>query len=157
MTATNEAFNEFANDISQLDAAGNIINVLNFDKLADAWGVSFRQIGGWFGGQGMDYLYNYARALEGQNDALEENEKKTKEAADALGVYSTSVGNLNKSLANLDWSSQEALFNSLQDYNAKHPENMISVPINLEFDPTKAQSEYEKMLEIGNMQIHEAV
>ncbi|WP_305156180.1 tape measure protein [uncultured Muribaculum sp.] len=154
VTATNEAFNEFANDINQLDAAGNIINVLNFDKLADAWGVGFRQLGGLLGGQGMDYLYNYARALEGQNEALEENEKKTKEAADALGVYSTSVDNLNKSLANLDWSSQEALFNSLQDYNAKHPENMISVPINMEFDPTKAQSEYEKMLEIGNMQIH---
>ena len=154
ITATNEAFNEFADDISQLDAAGNILNVLNFGKLADAWGVGFRQIGGWFGGQGMDYLYNYARALEGQNKALEDNEKQTRLAADAMGVYSTSVDGLNKSFANLDWSSMEALYNSLQDYNAKHPENMISVPINMEFDPTKAQSEYEKMLEMGNMQIH---
>ncbi len=154
VTATNEAFNEFADDISQLDAAGNVINVLNFDKLADAWGVAFRQAGALFGGQGMDYLYNYARAMEGQNKALEENEKKTREAANAMGVYSSSIDGLNKSFANLDWSSMEALYNSLQDYNAKHPENMISVPINMEFNPTKAQSEYEKMLEIGNMQIH---
>ena len=154
VTATNEAFNEFADDISQLASAGNVINVLNFDKLADAWGVGFRQLGGFFGGQGMDYLYNYARALEGQNKALEDNEKQTRLAADAMGVYSTSVDGLNKSFANLDWSSMEALYNSLQDYNAKHPENMISVPINMEFDPAKAQSEYEKMLEIGNMQIH---
>lgn len=154
ITATNEAFNEFADDISQLDAAGNILNVLNFDKLADAWGVGFRKLGGFFGGQGMDYLYNYARALEGQNKVLEDNEKQTRLAADAMGVYSTSVDGLNKSFANLDWSSMEALYNSLQDYNAKHPENMISVPINMEFDPAKAQSEYEKILEIGNMQIH---
>lgn len=152
--ATNETFKEFADDISQLDAAGNVINVLNLDKLADAWGVAFRQAGALFGGQGMDYLYNYARALEQQNVLLEENEKKTRLEADALGKYSAGVDNLNKSLANLDWSSMEALYNSLQDYNAKHPENMISVPINMEFDPTKAQSEYEKMLEIGNMQIH---
>ncbi len=154
ITATDEVFKEFANDISQLASAGNVINVLNFDKLADAWGVGFRQLGGLFGGQGMDYLYNYARALEGQNKALEDNEKQTRLAADAMGVYSTSVDGLNKSFANLDWSSMEALYNSLQDYNAKHPENMISVPINMEFDPTKAQSEYEKMLEMGNMQIH---
>lgn len=154
VTATNEAFNEFADDISQLDAAGNVINVLNFDKLADAWGVGFRQIGGWFGGQGMDYLYNYAHALEGQNKALDENEKKTRLAADAMGVYSSSIDGLNKSFANLDWSSMEALYNSLQDYNSKHPENMISVPIDLSFDPAKAETEYDKLLETSNMKIN---
>lgn len=154
ITATDEAFKEFANDISQLDAAGNILNVLNFDKLADAWGVGFRQIGGWFGGQGMDYLYNYAHALEGQNKALDENEKKTRLAADAMGVYSSSIDGLNKSFANLDWSSMEALYNSLQDYNSKHPENMISVPIDLSFDPAKAETEYDKLLETSNMKIN---
>lgn len=154
VTATNEAFNEFADDISQLASAGNVINVLNFDKLADAWGVGFRQLGGLFGGQGMDYLYNYARALEGQNKALEDNEKQTRLAADAMGVYSTSIDGLNKSFANLDWSSMEALYNSLQDYNAKHPENMISVPIDLSFDPAKAETEYDKLLETSNMKIN---
>lgn len=154
ITATDEAFKEFANDISQLDAAGNILNVLNFDKLADAWGVGFRQIGGWFGGLGMDYLYNYAHALEGQNKALDENEKKTRLAADAMGVYSSSIDGLNKSFANLDWSSMEALYNSLQDYNSKHPENMISVPIDLSFDPAKAETEYDKLLETSNMKIN---
>lgn len=154
VTATNEAFNEFADDISQLASTGNVINVLNFDKLADAWGVGFRQLGGLFGGQGMDYLYNYARALEGQNKALEDNEKQTRLAADAMGVYSTSVDGLNKSFANLDWSSMEALYNSLQDYNSKHPENMISVPIDLSFDPEKAETEYDKLLEISNMKIN---
>lgn len=154
ITATDEAFKEFANDISQLDAAGNILNVLNFDKLADAWGVGFRQIGGWFGGQGMGYLYNYAHALEGQNKALDENEKKTRLAADAMGVYSSSIDGLNKSFANLDWSSMEALYNSLQEYNSKHPENMISVPIDLSFDPAKAETEYDKLLETSNMKIN---
>ena len=154
ITATNEAFNEFADDISQLDEAGNILNVLNFDKLADAWGVGFRQLGGLFGGQGMDYLYNYARALEGQNKALEDNEKQTRLAADAMGVYSTSVDGLNKSFANLDWSSTEALYDSLQDYNSKHPENMISVPISLSFEPEKAETEYDKLLETSNMKIY---
>lgn len=154
ITATDEAFKEFANDISQLDAAGNILNVLNFDKLADAWGVGFRQIGGWFGGQGMDYLYNYAHALEGQNKALEDNEIATRNAVRGLDEYAEGIDNVGKAIKNLDWSSQEALFNSLQDYNAKNSENKISVPINLEFDPTKAQSEYEKMIEMGNMQIH---
>jgi hypothetical protein len=152
--ATNETFKEFADDISQLDAAGNIINVLNFDKLADAWGVAFRQAGALFGGQGMDYLYNYARAMEGQNKALEENEMATRNAVRGLDEYAEGIDNVGKALKNLDWSSQEALYNSLQDYNKKNPQTALSVPINLEFDPSKAQSEYEKMIEIGNMQIH---
>lgn len=157
--ATNETFQEFANDISQLDAAGNILNVLNFDKLADAWGVGFRKIGGLLGGQGMDYLYNYAHALEGQNKALDENEVATRNAVRGLDEYAGRMDNLTKAIntgkdAILDWSSQEALFNSLQDYNKKNPQTALSVPINLEFDPAKAQSEYEKMIEMGNMQIH---
>lgn len=152
--ATNETFKEFADDISQLDAAGNILNILNFDKLADAWGVAFRQAGALFGGQGMDYLYNYARALEGQNKALKENEIATRNAVRGLDEYAEGIDNVGKALKNLDWSSQEALFNSLQDYNKKNPQTALSVPINLEFDPAKAQSEYEKMIEMGNMQIH---
>lgn len=157
--ATDETFREFADDISQLDAAGNILNVLNFDKLADAWGVGFRQIGGWFGGQGMDYLYNYARAMEGQNKALEDNEIATRNAVRGLDEYAEGMNNLAKAInigenAILDWSSMEALYNSLQDYNSKHPENMISVPIDLSFDPAKAETEYDKMLETSNMRIH---
>lgn len=152
--ATNETFKEFADDLSAANIWGNAINLLNVGKLIDAWGVSARDFGGWFGGQGMDYLYNYARALEQQNVLLEENEKKTRLEADALGEYSSSIDGLNKSFANLDWSSMEALYNSLQDYNAKHPENMISVPIDLSFDPAKAETEYDKLLETSNMKIN---
>lgn len=157
--ATDETFQEFANDISQLDAAGNILNILNFDKLADAWGVGFRQIGGWFGGQGMDYLYNYARAIEGQNKALDENEVATRNAVRGLDEYAGSMDNLTKAIntgkdAMLDWSSQEALYNSLQKFNTQHPENAISIPIDLTFDPAKAKTEYDKMLESSNMRIH---
>lgn len=157
--ATDETFREFADDISQLDAAGNILNVLNFDKLADAWGVGFRQIGGWFGGQGMDYLYNYARAMEGQNKALEDNEIATRNAVRGLDEYAEGMNNLTKAInigkdAILDWSSKEALYNSLQKFNSQHPENAISIPIDLTFDPAKAETEYDKMLETSNMRIH---
>lgn len=157
--ATNETFQEFANDISQLDAAGNILNVLNFDKLADAWGVGFRKIGGLLGGQGMDYLYNYAHALEGQNKALDENEVATRNAVRGLDEYAGRMDNLTKAIntgkdAILDWSSQEALYNSLQKFNTQHPENAISIPIDLTFDPAKAETEYDKMLESSNMRIH---
>lgn len=157
--ATNETFQEFADDISQLDAAGNILNVLNFDKLADAWGVGFRKIGGWFGGQGMDYLCNYAHALEEQNKALDENEAATRNAVRGLDEYAGSMDNLTKAIntgkdAILDWSSQEALYNSLQKFNIQHPENAINIPIDLTFDPAKAETEYDKMLESSNMRIH---
>lgn len=152
--ATDETFKEFADDISQLDAAGNILNVLNPDKLFDAWGVSFRRIGGWFGGKGMNYLYDYANAMQKERELLEENEIATRNAVRGLDEYAEGIDNVGKALKNLDWSSQEALFNSLQDYNKKNPQTALSVPINLEFDPTKAQSEYEKMVEMGNMQIH---
>lgn len=152
--ATDETFEEFADDISQLDAAGNILNVLNPDKLFDAWGVGFRQIGGWFGGKGMNYLYDYANAMQKERELLEENEIATRNAVRGLDEYAEGIDNVGKALKNLDWSSQEALFNSLQDYNKKNPQTALSVPINLEFDPAKAQSEYEKMIEMGNMQIH---
>ncbi len=152
--ATNETFAEFADDFSSINIWGNAINLLNVGKLIDAWGVSARDFGGWFGGQGMDYLYNYARAMEGQNKALEENEIATRNAVRGLDEYAEGIDNVGRALKNLDWSSQEALFNSLQDYNKKNPQTALSVPINLEFDPAKAQSEYEKMIEMGNMQIH---
>lgn len=152
--ATNETFAEFADDLSTANIWGNAINLLNAGKLIDAWGVSARDFGGWFGGQGMDYLYNYARAMEGQNKALEENEMATRNAVRGLDEYAEGIDNVGKALKNLDWSSQEALFNSLQDYNKKNPQTALSVPINLEFDPAKAQSEYEKMIEMENMQIH---
>lgn len=152
--ATDETFKEFADDISQLDAAGNILNVLDPDKFFDAWGVGFRQIGGWFGGKGMNYLYDYAKAMQKERELLEENEIATRNAVRGLDEYAEGIDNVGKALKNLDWSSQEALFNSLQDYNKKNPQTALSVPINLEFDPAKAQSEYEKMIEIGNMQIH---
>lgn len=149
--ATDETFNEFADDLS----ADNIwSNLLNVNKFIDAWGVVAREFGGLFGGQGIDYLYNYARVLEQQYVLLEENEKRTRLEADALGEYSSIIDGLNKSFANLDWSSMEALYNSLQDYNAKHPENMISVPIDLSFDPAKAETEYDKLLETSNMKIN---
>jgi hypothetical protein len=152
--ATNETFKEFADDISQLDAAGNMLNILNPDKLFDAWGVGFRGIGKLFGGKGMDYLYDYANAMQKERELLEENEIATRNAVRGLDEYAEGIDNVGKALKNLDWSSQEALFNSLQEYNRKNPQTALSVPINLEFDPTKAQSEYEKMIEIGNMQIH---
>lgn len=152
--ATDETFKEFADDISKLDAAGNILNVLNPDKFFDAWGVGFRQIGSWFGGKGMNYLYDYANAMQKERELLEENEIATRNAVRGLDEYAEGIDNVGKALKNLDWSSQEALFNSLQEYNKKNPQTALSVPINLEFDPSKAQSEYEKMIEIGNMQIH---
>lgn len=154
VTATNETFIEFADELSSWDHLGNAVNITSLDKIADSWGVAFRQLGGLFGGQGMDYLYNYANALEEQNKALDENEKATRLAADACGTYSTDIDTLSKSLKNLDWSSLEALYNSLQKYNSEHPENMLSVPIDLTFDPSKADTEYEKMLEMSNMKIN---
>lgn len=152
--ATNETFQEFADDISQIDMSGNIFNVLHPDKLFDAWGIGLRTIGGWFGGQGMYYLYNYANAVQKERELLEETEIDTRNAVRGLDEYADGLDNVSKAIKNLDWSSQESLFNSLQEYNTKHPENMISVPIDLSFDPAKAETEYDKMLESSNMRIH---
>lgn len=154
INATRETFKEFEDDISNWSKLGNMINIFNIDKLADAWGVGFRSLGGLVGGEGMDYLYNYAKALESQNKALDENEKKTRVATASFGAYSTAIDNLNKSLTNLDWSSVSTLYETMQKYNEKHPNVQISIPTTFDFDPSKANSEFEKMLEIGNMQIY---
>lgn len=154
INATRETFKEFEDDISNWSKLGNMINIFNIDKLADAWGVGFRSLGGLVGGEGMDYLYNYAKALESQNKALDENEKKTRVATASFGAYSTAIDNLNKSLTNLDWSSVSTLYETMQKYNEKHPDVQVSIPTTFDFDPSKANSEFEKMLEIGNMQIY---
>lgn len=152
--ATEKAFEKFANKLSVLDANLNQLNIFNLDKLIDAWGVGLRTIGGYFGGSGMSYVYNYAGAIEEQNKKLDEYERKTREAADACGAYSTEVISLEKALSSLDWSSATATMNSINKYNSKHPGNRILIPLDLTFDPTKAKSEYEKALEVGNQQIN---
>lgn len=153
--ATDKAFAEFADDLGTGYEMLNKVNLLNLKKFVASWKQTLTDIAGYGHLQfGRSWIYNYAIQFNNKQVRLDEIERETKEAADACGVYSSAITDLGKSLKSLDWSSQEALFNSMRDWNSKHPENMLSVPINLEFDPTKAQSEYEKMIEMGNMQIH---
>lgn len=152
--ATDETFAHFRDELSSVAQFGNLFNVFNLGKAVDSWGGMFRQAGGYFGGQGVDYLYNYARAIESQNTALDKNEEETRLAADACGVYSSTVNDANKALKNFDWSSSEALYTSMTDYNVKHPKNTISVAFDLSFDPSKAENEFDKMLEMSNSQIN---
>lgn len=153
--ATDKAFAEFADDLGTGYEMLNKVNLLNLKKFVASWKQTLTDIAGYGHLQfGRSWIYNYAIQFNNKQVRLDEIERETKEAADACGVYSSAITDLGKSLKSLDWSSQEALFNSMRDWNSKHPENMLNVPINLEFDPTKAQSEYEKMIEMGNMQIH---
>lgn len=156
--ATDETFQEFADDMSRWAAEINSINIFNPGKLIDSWGVYFREVGGLFGGQGMDYLYNYARALEAQNNTLENNERDTRNAVRGLDEYAEGIDKVSNAIKNLDWSSIDSLYNSLKDYNVKHPQNTISIPADFivypTYDPEKAETEYEKFLESSNMQIY---
>lgn len=87
--ATKAAFEKYGQEMSRWNAAGNMVNIFNGDKLLDAWGVGFRAAGGLFGGQGMDYVYNYARMLNEQNAAISKNRTETDLAVAATNKYAT--------------------------------------------------------------------
>lgn len=142
----NEAYNahkSLTNSLRQTPL--NLFGSQFWHSLGTGWDQMFKQ-GNW-----TQILTTYGRLLDEQNTRLDESEAKYREAANAMGVYSSSIDNLNMAFNSLDWSSMEALYNSLQDYNAKHPKLQISVPIDLTFDPSKANSNYEKLLEVANM------
>lgn len=192
--ATNAAFTKFADNFSELRGIVNMCNIFDIGKSIDAFGVGLRGIGGYFGGEGRAYVYNYAEALEKQNDELDRNDAETKKSIKGLNQYNDAIDNLSRSLGSLDWSSLEALNKTLKDYNSQHPENRILFPVGFEpvfrepstddiekvlggridevlrdvnsknlgtivlpvefgFDPSKAETEYEKLLETSNLKI----
>lgn len=126
----------------------NLINVFDPSKLVDTWQEGFREIGNGFS---ADFIFDYIRLQKEEGEWLDANTAKTREATNALGSYANDIDNLNTAFAELDWSSMESLYNSFQSYNANHPTAQITLPIDLTYDPAKADSEYEKLLEIANM------
>lgn len=144
----NEAYNShksFVNTLRQTPL--NLFGGQFWHSLGMDWDQLFKS-GDW-----SQILTTYARLMDEQNQRLDESEAKYRDAANALGVYSTGVESLNTAFASLDWSSMETLYTSLQDYNAKHPDAKLNIPIDFTFDPAKADSSYEKMLETANAKI----
>lgn len=125
---------------------GNLFTILwDTDRSISAWSTVL----GTTSGAAQDYF----DAVVGLNKALDENEKKTTDAMDALLGYSAQVRNLEKVLAVGDWSSKDALTQSIANYNKQHPNLKIDIPTKITFDGAQANTEFEKMLQSSNAQI----
>lgn len=130
-------------------AFDNALKLWDLGALTDAWQTLFRIVDK----GGKKIIFNYVYLQDEMNQRLDENKQKTDEAVAGLGSYLGVISDLETALGSLDWSSQDALNQSLKAYNEKHKDATLEIPIDITFNPGQFESAADNLMETANLQI----